>query len=352
VTTANDGEVTDLYRAWRTPDAAATTSVHDPTQRAEGAPEPDRRDAAVVICVYTEDRWDRIVGAVTSVQKQDRPPVELLVVVDHNRRLFERIHRELPELWTVENTHPQGLAGARNTALDTVQSPLVAFLDDDAEAAPDWLARLVDALADPRVVAVGGHTAPVWTQGRPPWFPEEFNWVVGCSHRGMPTELEAVRNVTGGCSAMRADVVRAAGGYRTELGRRGSNFAGCEETELCIRMKRYNPDAVLLVDPHARIDHFLPEGRGRWAYFWRRCFAEGRSKALVSVMVGADQALSAERSYSSGVLPAGILAGLRRGMSGEWWGFARAAAIVAGFACACAGFASKRVALAVGRRPT
>jgi len=349
---ALEAELTDLYQDWRTPDPPEATLVQPVDYRAANGRVIVGREAAVVICVYTEDRWDRILGAVTSVQKQDCPPVELLVVVDHNRPLLERIRLELPELWTVENTYPQGLAGAKNTALDIVQSPLVAFLDDDAEAAPDWLSRLLDALADPRVVAVGGHTAPVWVQGRPPWFPEEFNWVVGCSHRGMPTELEAVRNVSGGCSAMRTQVVRAAGGYRTELGRRGSNFAGCEETELCIRMKRHNPDAVLLVDPHARIDHFLPEGRGRWAYFWRRCFAEGRSKALVSVMVGADQALSAERSYSSGVLPAGVWAGLRRGMVGEWWGFARAAAIVAGLACACAGFASKRVALALVRRPT
>ena len=309
-------------------------------------------EAAVVVCVYTEDRWDRFVGAVRSVQEQLCVPAEILVVVDHNRALFEKIRRDLPDLWAVENTWPQGLAGAKNTALDTIRSPIVAFLDDDAEAAPDWLSRLLDGLADPRVVAVGGYTAPIWAHGRPHWFPEEFDWVVGCSHGGMPAELAEVRNVSGGCSAMRADVVRAVGGFRTELGRKGSDFAGCEETELCIRIKRKDPNAVLLVDPHARINHFLPEGRARWAYFWRRCIAEGRSKALVSVMVGSGQALSAERSYSLSVLPSGIRAALRCGLAGDWWGLARAAAIATGFACACAGFVSKRVVLELRQHGT
>ncbi len=301
--------------------------------------------AAVVICVYTEDRWDRFVHAVLSIEAQTCQPAEVLVVVDHNPILFKRIQQDLPELWTVENTWEPGLAGAKNTALETISSPVVAFLDDDAEAAPDWLARLLKGFDDPRVVAVGGYTAPVWAVGRPPWFPMEFDWVVGCSHGGLPTVLAAVRNVSGGCSAMRADVVRDVGGYRTELGRRGSNFAGCEETELCIRIKRHRPDAILLVDPEARINHYLPEARGRWGYFWRRCYAEGRSKALVSSMVGAERALSAERSYSVGVLPSGVLVGLRRGLVGDLWGVARAGAIVAGFACACAGFVSKRIVL-------
>jgi len=54
------------------------------------SPAPALPRATVVICVYTEKRWDDIVAAVGSVQAQDVRAAEVLVVVDHNPALLER----------------------------------------------------------------------------------------------------------------------------------------------------------------------------------------------------------------------------------------------------------------------
>ena len=40
--------------------------------------------ASVVICVYTEDRWEDILAAVASVRAQSLPALETLLAVDHN----------------------------------------------------------------------------------------------------------------------------------------------------------------------------------------------------------------------------------------------------------------------------
>ena len=45
---------------------------------------PFAQDISVVICAYTEDRWDDLVAAVASVQGQSESPREIVVVVDHN----------------------------------------------------------------------------------------------------------------------------------------------------------------------------------------------------------------------------------------------------------------------------
>ena len=45
---------------------------------------------------------------------------------------------------------------------------------------------LIDPFADSRVTVVGGAVDPIWTAERPVWFPDEFGWVVGYSHRGVP----------------------------------------------------------------------------------------------------------------------------------------------------------------------
>ncbi|MGO4755836.1 hypothetical protein AB4212_45815, partial [Streptomyces sp. 2MCAF27] len=46
---------------------------------------------SVVICVYTEERWDDILAAVDSVRGQSLPAHETLLVVDHNPALLRRL---------------------------------------------------------------------------------------------------------------------------------------------------------------------------------------------------------------------------------------------------------------------
>ena len=58
------------------------------------SPAPVLPRATVVICVYTEKRWDDIVAAVGSVAAQDVRAAEVLVVVDHNPALLERARAE------------------------------------------------------------------------------------------------------------------------------------------------------------------------------------------------------------------------------------------------------------------
>jgi len=144
------------------------------------------RTISVVICVYTEDRWDDIVAAVESVRRQSRAAMETIVVVDHNERLLDRVRTSLPDVIVTYNHESQGLSGARNSGLAIAHGDVIAFLDDDATASPDWLAWLDGALDDPRVLGAGGYVEPNWVSSRPAWFPEEFLWTVGCSYRGLP----------------------------------------------------------------------------------------------------------------------------------------------------------------------
>src|SRR5919202_688038 len=93
-------------------------------------------DVSVVICAYTEARWDDLVAAVESVQCQTAPPPEIVVVIDHNPGLLARVCRHIPGVVVIENREPRGLSGARNSGLATAQGAVIAFLDDDAVAEP------------------------------------------------------------------------------------------------------------------------------------------------------------------------------------------------------------------------
>ena len=147
----------------------------------------------------------------------------------------------------MENIHERGLSGGQNTGVATATGDVVAFLDDDAVAEPGWLAAFDERFRDPAVTGVGGLTRPLWATGaRPRWFPEEFDWTVGCTYRGHAhgTRADPQRHGRQRGLPQRRSSARSAASS-TGIGRnvqgRKSRPLGCEETEFCIRLAQRRP---------------------------------------------------------------------------------------------------------------
>ena len=309
-------------------------------------------DVSVVICAYTDERWGELLAAIASCQQQTFTPLEVLIVVDRNDALRQRLQAHVDAL-AIRGVHPNvavfanrgepGLAEARNTGIAEAHGSVIAFLDDDATAATDWLARLTYGYTNPDVVGVGGSSSPVWSARRPAWFPPEFDWVVGCSHTGMPRATAPVRNLLGCNMSFRRHVFNDIGGFRYGLGRVGEPIVRCEETEFCIRLRKAYPAAILLYEPRAQVRHHVPLARARWSYFLSRCYAEGLSKARLAAIVGVDRALESERHYVSRILPGAFLRGLVAAcVEGQPRALGQSAAVVAGLAWTGIGFLSAR----------
>ncbi len=311
-------------------------------------------DISVIICAYTEKRWNDLVAAVDSVQQQTRSPREIIVVVDHNSDLLKRVRERIPCVLAIENQEAKGLSGARNSGALTAKCAVVAFLDDDAIAEPDWIENLVECYKDPYVVGAGGKIEPLWLETRPSWFPDEFGWVVGCTYLGMPKQKASVRNVIGANMSVQRQVLMAVGGFREYFGCNHDNIsnssapngfkwlqhhAGDEETEFCIRVAQQRPESIWLYTPHAIIRHRVPAQRTRWTYFLWRCYDEGLGKATLVGLHGTQAGLSSERTYTFKVLPRGIMCGLKDALRHrDLTGLARAGAIVLGLTLTGAGY--------------
>jgi glucosyl-dolichyl phosphate glucuronosyltransferase len=301
---------------------------------------PTRLSASVVMCAFADRRFAVLAEAVRATLAQRPAPDELLLVIDHNAALERRCRVELPgPIRVLASEEAPGLSGARNTGVRHARGEVVVFLDDDAVPEPGWLGALLAPYADARVVGVGGHVAPRWARDRPAWLPEEFWWTVGCSYRGHPTGPAAIRNPIGANMSFRRSAFSVTEGFTEGIGRLGSTPLGCEETEFSIRVRRRVPGSVITYAPGARVAHLVPDERTTWRYFASRCWSEGLSKALVADQVGADDALSSERSYALRTLPAGMLRGARDLVRGDPWGLVRACAILAGLALTTAGYA-------------
>ena len=295
---------------------------------------------SVVICTHASDRLPMVRAAIASVHAQTVPARELIVVVDHNASLLAQLVADYSDIRIIENENPKGLSGARNCGAAIASGSVVGFLDDDALAAPDWVERLLASYEDRNVLAVGGHAEPVWPDKRPIWWPEEFDWVIGCSYRGLPQSRTAVRNLMGCNMSVRRFAIDICGGFSVNLGRVGSDAAGCEETEFFIRAQSAFPLSYILYDPSVRVWHQIAPGRVNWTYFAKRCRAEGRSKAMLASMAGSSKALETETAFVRRTLPLAFA----RGLIGGIGGLRRSCAIVAGLAVTASGYFGARLA--------
>jgi glucosyl-dolichyl phosphate glucuronosyltransferase len=309
---------------------------------------------SVVICAYTDRRWTEIGTAVRSVRAQSTPSFEIILVADHNPLLYRRLSTAFPDVIVVENREAPGLSGARNTGVALAQGDIVAFLDDDAAAEPDWLKFICDSYTGSAIIGVGGLIVPRWETSPPRWFPSEFYWVVGCSYLGMPVARVPVRNLLGANMSFRREAFDIVDGFRTGVGRTSGKWPlGCEETEFCIRLSQRSPESVLLIERRAAVSHLVPRTRCRFSYFVSRCFAEGLSKALITTSVGRTAGLSSERHYTTKTLPQGVARGIAGSLCGDLAGLGRAASIVVGVSAAATAYliGSVRQRLLSGFRP-
>jgi len=104
----------------------------------------------ISIIIPTQRRLVGLETAIRSVFRQIKTDFSVLemVVVDNDlfpsaRDVVERLGGAAPLLVTYVHEPTPGVASARNAAMAVARGAWIAFLDDDEEAGPDWLAPLM-----------------------------------------------------------------------------------------------------------------------------------------------------------------------------------------------------------------
>jgi glycosyltransferase involved in cell wall biosynthesis len=210
----------------------------------------------------------------------------------------------------------QGLSEARNVGIAAASSDVIAFVDDDAAAHPEWLSAVMRAFAeDELLLGVGGPVLPTWGAPRR-WMPDELLWVVGCTYSGHREDAGPIRNPIGCNMAFRRRELIGVGNFASTFGKRGNALATCDETELGLRVERAHGPGRIRYVPEAGVQHFVPPERISWRLLVRRSLSEGLAKGRLHRLYRAG-ALGPERSYARKLLthkvPRLVLDSLRRG---------------------------------------
>jgi len=245
---------------------------------------------SVVLCTHTLDRYDDLLEAAASVRSGTYEDAELVLVSDGNPDVAERFEADFADAEDVRITalpENRGLLAARNHGAETATGDVVAFLDDDAIAAPDWIAQLVEAYEHRDALAAGGKMVPEWVAGRPVFLPEEFYFLIGATHEGFADGAGEVRNTSGSNLSFRREVFLELGGFDTEIGGRqgDANLQG-GETELCARLRQEYGEGVWY-NPEAVVAHKVFEYRTDPRWLFDRAFWQGYSKRAMEVLLEA-----------------------------------------------------------------
>jgi len=243
---------------------------------------------SITVAICTHNRATYLALALASLQQQSLPAgqFEILVVdncsTDDTRRVVEGFCQALPNLRYLHDSR-LGLSNARNTALGAARGRYIAYLDDDAVAAPQWLQALLTAFSSgsPRVACVGGRIDPIWEIPRPEWLPDEllgYLTVVDWGSSG-PALTAQRRYVAGANMAFEVAALHDAGGFDPALGRTGGNLVSQEE--ILVQRRLAARGLTVFYEHGAVVRHHLPASRLTQQWLCARVFADGYSDAVL-----------------------------------------------------------------------
>lgn len=279
---------------------------------AELAPPLVLPTVAVVVCAFSLERLGQTRRCIEAVLGGERPPDELLLVIDNNLELRELFAAELGNRITVLDNTGHGLSEGRNTGWRRATSEIVAFIDDDAWPEPDWLAELVTAFSDPAVLGAGGRIEPDWEEPTLA-LPPELYWIVGSTYRGHREDKGPITRPIGANMAARRSALSDLGGFSPSFGRRtGMKESSNEELAFFATLAEELGTGRIWYAPTAVVHHFAPADRCSFSYLVARSTVEGTSKADVAHLFGKD-VMAHDRSYVSRVLLPSTLRYLWRG---------------------------------------
>lgn len=209
----------------------------------------------VVVATYNGSRT--LAACLESLGRLNYPNYEVLVVDDGSTVPIRKIAERFPVRY--HRIEPNsGLSNARNTGMQLAEGKIVAYIDDDAFADPDWLFFMVQSLLEQGASAVGG----------PNLSPPDENFTAQCVHHspGNPTHVllgdELAEHVPGCNMAYVKGDLSGIGGFDITHRAAGDDVDVC--WKLLVREKKiaFSPSAFVWHRRRSSVRSYLKQQRG------------------------------------------------------------------------------------------
>lgn len=229
---------------------------------------------SIVICTY--NRAELLKESINSLINQKATPNnhEIIIVnnnsTDDTLAIAQKLSQESDRIRVVTEKK-QGLSYARNRGYMEARGEWVAYLDDDALAAPNWVERILFIIDNYDFDCFGGIYLPWYRSGRPYWYMDRYG-----SNKHIYDKtgiLPQNRYFSGGNCVFKKELLLATDGFPGSLGMKGSKIHYGEENfmQFNLRKRGYK----IGFDPELVIDHYVAPYKQNVFWFIKSAYKSG-----------------------------------------------------------------------------
>lgn len=233
---------------------------------------------SAIICTHNREQY--LGAAIDSLLKQDFTDFEIIVVDNASSDRTQEIVQARQEVKYIYEPEI-GLSVARNTGARESHGEILAYLDDDAVASPQWLRVLYEAYQNNEKLAIaGGKVTLIWPENitPPDWISVNLSGNLGFYDLGDRVVYIEQPGLTprGLNYSIRRTFLEQIGGFNINLGRVGKNLLSNEELHMTeIALKKGWQVAYL---PDALVAHNVAPERLKTQWFLSRGWWQGISE--------------------------------------------------------------------------
>ena len=254
----------------------------------------------VTACICTHDRPGYVRDCLDGLARQTADPASFdILVVDSGSNLaaaeeLVRLVAAHPDVRLIRLEQP-GVSRARNAGACAARGDYIAYIDDDAIPAEDWIERIHAAIGEPRPPAlIGGRILPRWEAPLPRWWPPSLRGVLSIIEAedagefrsaALPPGLEPY----GANMVVHVRTLLAVGGFGRGSGRQGRALLSDEEVQLAWTLQ--DADHSVRFDPSIVVHHQIQSARLTPPWLLSRLYWQGISTVRTRRILGRSHAV-------------------------------------------------------------
>ena len=210
---------------------------------------------SIVVCCYNAE--PTLDECLQSLKELDYPAYEIILVDDGSKDRTYEIAGKFSNVRRIQVPNG-GLSRARNLGIEAARGEVVAFIDSDAYADPDWLYYMVSALDEHGAAAVGG----------PNLSPPADGFIAQCIDEspGNPTcvlvDNERAEHIPGCNMAFRKEAFDIVGMFDAQHRAAGDDVDLCWRLLVADKKIVYHPSAVVWHHRRPTIRTYLRQQKG------------------------------------------------------------------------------------------
>ncbi len=257
-------------------------------------PDPPRPAVTVCVCTHSRPSYVRQCLDGLAAQTAEAGSFETIVVDSASdpaaAAALASIVAQHPGVRLLTLDRP-GVSLARNAGAAAARALYVAFIDDDAIPAADWIECIRAGIAAvPPPALIGGRILPRWEAPLPAWWPPSLRGVLSIIEHegsgpyrrpGLPAKLEPyAANMV-----VHVPTLLAAGGFRAAVGRYGRALLSDEEVQLAWALQ--DAGHAVVYDSRITVHHQIQASRLNPSWLLARLYWQGASTVITRRLLGA-----------------------------------------------------------------